>query len=137
MRHGEGAIAALALVVGLTGAMIGLVRATRAEAEARREAAAKKSEATEAKEKLNDEEGDVHGAWAYMQLFVKERLKSPKTAEFPFGGYRHVTPLGGYRYKVDSYVDSQNPLGAQTRTKFEGVIKDLNGSWELEYLNFK
>ena len=81
--------------------------------------------------------GDVHGAWAYMQLFVKKRLKSPQSADFPFGGYRHVTELGAGRHKVNSYVDSQNSFGASIRTHFEGVIKKTDGGWELEYLNFK
>ena len=81
-------------------------------------------------------EGDVHGAWAYMQLFVEKRLKSPKSADFPFGGYRHVTSLGGGRYKVQSYVDAKNAFGVEIRTNFEGVMRRIDGGWELEYLNF-
>ncbi len=84
------------------------------------------------------DQGDVDGAWAYMQLFVEKRLKSPSSADFPFGGSsRHVTPLGGGRYKVDSYVDAQNSFGAQLRRHFEGVIKRVPGGWKLEYLRFK
>ncbi len=89
------------------------------------------------KSKTESKTGDVHGAWVYMQSFVEKRLKSPKSADFPFGGYRHVTELGAERYKVNSYVDSQNSFGANIRTHFEGVIKRINGGWELEYLNFK
>lgn len=81
--------------------------------------------------------GDIHGAWAYMQLFVEEQLKSPNSAEFPFGGYRDVTPLGDGRYKVSSYVDAENAFGATMRTHFEGVIKRVPDGWELEYLRFK
>ena len=80
--------------------------------------------------------GDVHSAWAYMQLFAKKRLKSPKTADFPFGGSRHVTYLGNRRYRVASYVDSQNGFGATLRTNFSGVIKQIHGGWELESLVF-
>ncbi len=83
------------------------------------------------------DQGDLHGAWAYMQQFVEKKLKSPSSADFPFGGSRHVTPLGGGRYKVDSYVDANNSFGAQLRTHFEGVIKRVAGGWELEYLRFK
>ena len=79
---------------------------------------------------------DVHGAWAYMQLFVEKHLKSPKSADFPFGGYRHVTPLGSGRYKVQSYVDAKNAFGVEIRTNFEGVIKRIDGGWKLEYLHF-
>ena len=85
----------------------------------------------------NSKTDDVHGAWAYMQLFVEKRIKSPQSADFPFGGYRDVTALGSGRYKVDSYVHSQNSFGANSRTHFEGVIKKNNGGWELEYLNFR
>jgi len=80
--------------------------------------------------------GGVHGAWAYMQLFVEKRLKSPGSAEFRFGGYRDVQPLGDGRYKVVSYVDAQNGFGVSLRTPFEGVIKHVGvEGWELEYLD--
>ena len=80
---------------------------------------------------------DVHGAWAYIQLFVEKRLKSPGSADFPFGGHRHVKSLGGGRYSFDSYVDSQNSFGAKLRTHFEGVIRKVPSGWELEHLQFK
>jgi hypothetical protein len=72
-----------------------------------------------------------------MQLFVEERLASPQTADFPFGGYRHVKDLGNGRYEVISYVDSQNVFGAQIRTRFSGVILKGNDKWYLESLTFE
>jgi hypothetical protein len=84
------------------------------------------------------EPGDNVGAWAAMQMFVKRRLVSPKSADFPFGGVKyHVTDLGDGRYLVKSYVDSQNVYGANLRTHFEGVVQETEEGWELEYLNFK
>lgn len=81
---------------------------------------------------------DIHGAWVYGQMFVKKRLKSPSTASFPFGGAsKHVTPLGGGRYQVDAYVDSQNGFGAMLRTHFHLVIKQVAGGWEQESLKFR
>lgn len=80
--------------------------------------------------------GDVHGAWTYMQIYVERQLKNPKDAEFPFGGYRDVTALGGDRYRVDSYVDATNSFGATIRTHFEGVIKRIDGGWEVESFKF-
>ena len=75
-----------------------------------------------------------------MQLFVQDKLKSPQSAEFRYGGYRDVTPLGNGRYRVQSYVDADNAFGGNIRTHFDGVIKrvyiDGEGGWELEYLNF-
>ena len=93
---------------------------------------------TSSKQSKYNQYGDVHGAWAYMQIFVEKRLKSPKSADFPFGGGSyHTTDLGGGRYKVNSYVDSQNAFGANIRTHFDGVIKRKDGGWILEYLNFR
>ena len=79
---------------------------------------------------------NTHGAWAYMQQFVIERLKAPSSADFPFGGHRSVSPLGDGRYLVKSYVDSQNSFGAQIRTNFEGVVRQTPTGWQLEYLKF-
>ena len=79
---------------------------------------------------------DVHGAWAYMQIFVEQRLKSPKSADFPFGGGTyHTKDLGGGRYEVNSYVDAKNAFGANIRTHFNGVIRRKDSGWVLEYLN--
>lgn len=77
------------------------------------------------------------GAWAYMQEFVKQRLKSPTTADFPFGGHRDVQALGDDRYLVKSYVDSQNSFGAQVRTQFSGVIMETPTGWKLESLELQ
>ena len=78
---------------------------------------------------------DIHGAWAYSQLFVEKQLKSPKSAKFPFaaaskGAVKHI---GGDIYEVKSYVDSQNAFGASVRTNFKLKIKRVNNgnSWEL------
>lgn len=98
----------------------------------------KKTEKVKKKpKKVSVDKHSVHGAWAYMQLFVKKDLKSPKSADFPFGGYRHVAYLGNKRYKVVSYVDSQNSFGAMIRTNFKGIITRINNGWKLEYLDFE
>lgn len=80
---------------------------------------------------------NVTGAWVYMQQFVKKRLRSPSTADFPFGGHRNVKPLGNDRYLVESYVDSQNSFGATVRTNFRGVIKEVEGGWQIEELTLE
>ncbi len=48
-----------------------------------------------------------------------------------------MTPLGGGRYQVDSYVDSQNGFGALLRRRFRAVVKRLPRGWELESLRFE
>lgn len=74
---------------------------------------------------------DTHGAWAYTQLFVKRELPAPSTAKFRFGGFRDVTPVGGNRYSVVSYVDAENAVGAQERTRFKAIVERREGAWEL------
>jgi len=80
--------------------------------------------------------GDVHGAWVYAQAFVKERLKSPKSADFPFDGFRSVVNLGADRYRVPSYVDSTNPFGVELRRKFTCTLRNEGSRWVLESLTF-
>lgn len=80
--------------------------------------------------------GDVTGAWAYAQLFVKERLKSPKSAEFPFGGHRSVVNLGEGRYQVRSYVEATHSFGGERRTHFTCIVRSEGSRWVLESLTF-
>jgi hypothetical protein len=96
-------------------------------------AAAKKRQEKEEREKM----GDHIGAYVYMQMFVKERLKSPKSADFPVPASQFCRPLGDYRYRVDAYVDATNSFGGEIRTKFSGIIKQNVGddSWTLESLD--
>lgn len=81
--------------------------------------------------------GDKHGAWAYAQLFVEKELKAPKTAEFPSNGSRFVTPLEGNRFRVESYVDSENSFGAMIRTNFIAVLERVHEGWKLESFEMK
>jgi hypothetical protein len=81
-----------------------------------------------------DGSGDDVGAWVAMQMFVEDRLKSPATADFPWGAQDQVKDLGGGRYFVDSYVDSENSFGANVRTRFKGYIRKENERWVLESL---
>jgi hypothetical protein len=70
-----------------------------------------------------------------MEDFVKQRLKSPSTAEFPGvfdGKLDHVTDLENQTYRIVSYVDAQNSFGAKIRTKFIGEIKQTSADrWQL------
>lgn len=101
--------------------------------EAKAEAEARNSR----NEKDQESRGDIHGAWASMQMFVEQRLKSPNSAEFPFGGSRSVKYLGGDRYQIDSYVDSLNSFGVSIRTHFSGVLEKSGDRWRLESLNMQ
>ena len=62
---------------------------------------------------------------------VEQRLRSPGSADFPFGHVVTVTHLSGNRHELVSYVDSQNLFGAVLRTHFrcvtEGTGEDPSG----------
>lgn len=80
-------------------------------------------------------------SYIMMEDFVKQRLKSPKSADFPgvYDNYEsHIKYLGNQRYKIDSWVDSQNSFGAMIRTYFVGEIKQTSAkNWKLISLYFK
>ena len=63
-------------------------------------------------------------AYNYAEDFVKQRLKSPSTAEFPgtFEKDKHITEIGNKEYQINSWVDSQNGFGATIRSKFSCKI---------------
>lgn len=70
--------------------------------------------------------------------FVKENLTAPATARFPWGSdaYQIIETQG--RYKVESYVDSQNAFGAQIRKKFVVLMRydPTDEGWTLEKIDF-
>lgn len=71
--------------------------------------------------------------------FVKQGLKSPSTAKFPKTMERsgHIKSLGGGRYEINSWVDSQNAFGAMIRTNFSCTMIDKGGNtWGCENLKF-
>lgn len=77
-------------------------------------------------------------AYNYAEDFVKKNLKSPSTADFP-GTYEkdeHITDLGGGKYKIKSWVDSQNGFGATIRTKFSCTMIFIGDKVRCEDLKF-
>jgi len=79
-------------------------------------------------------------AYIMMEGFVERRLKSPSSADFPgvFDGKAgHIRRLGGHKYKIVSWVDSQNAFGAMIRTQFVGEIEQVSeDDWQLHSLEF-
>jgi len=79
---------------------------------------------------------DKIGAFVMSQEFVKERLKAPSTADFPWYDESFVTDLGGGRFRVSAYVDAQNSFGAKIRSKYTCILKSTDGdTWTLESIN--
>lgn len=79
---------------------------------------------------------DLHGAWAYAQMFVEKRLASPGSARFQPGAVAdgYVRHVGGDIYEVSAWVDAQNVFGGAVRTPFRYHFRRLdNGTrWLLE-----
>lgn len=74
--------------------------------------------------------------WAMAQSFVKDQLKSPKSADFPTYGDSNVniTSSGDY-YKVTGYVDAENGFGAEIRSTFSLVLKKSGSKYTLKECN--
>lgn len=60
--------------------------------------------------------------FVWSQSCVKEKLKSPGSAEFPFSDEAFVNKVNDSVYSVSSYVDSQNSFGALIRVKYVSRI---------------
>ncbi len=67
----------------------------------------------------------TNAAFVYSKEFVKNRLQSPATAEFPYysgaAGVEIETVECG-RYKVHAYVDSANVFGAVLRNRYSALM---------------
>lgn len=77
---------------------------------------------------------DQHAAMVYCQQLVRKRLVSPSTADFAGFGDSSVTAIGDGRWRVESYVDSQNRMGGMIRTRFSAVMSRIDGGWEMHSL---
>jgi len=82
--------------------------------------------------------GDKIEALTMCQQFVKDRLRSPKSADFPWASDGRVTALGSGQYRIRSYVDAQNAFGAEVRTNFTCTVQVSGGDrWRLVNLDMK
>lgn len=64
-------------------------------------------------------------AYSYAEEFVKQKLKSPSSAQFPVLDEKlgHVEYIGENKYKISSWVESKNSFGAMLKTPFEATIR--------------
>ena len=68
-------------------------------------------------------------AWIISQSFIKQKLISPSTANFPLYDYSFSEPKSDKSIIIKSYVDSQNNFGAIVRKTFYINIKYNSGDW--------
>ncbi len=66
---------------------------------------------------------------------------APSSAKFPGvwdGVKSHTRYLGNQKYRIDSYVDSQNSFGAMIRISFSGEIEQLSeDAWRTTSLEMR
>lgn len=89
-----------------------------AQQKAAQEAEAKKKAEEEAAKKEEEQRSHTSTAKFCAQEQVKEMLKAPSTADFPWLDGWAIAPQGGDVYKVQSYVDAENSYGAKIRSNF-------------------
>lgn len=123
--------------------------AERAASEAvRRDKAAAQvaADAEAAKKKLEQEKNMDRSTMAAIicSNYVEQSLKSPKSADFPFGRAEGgMQRFADQRYKVRSYVDAKNAFGAEIRTWYLCDIQYQSGtdadmrSWIVKQLKFE
>lgn len=72
-------------------------------------------------------------AYVMCQQWLEERLKSPASADYPFGGSAEMKDLGEGKYSIASYVDAQNSFGAMMRINYSCTTQWVEGTtWRLE-----
>ena len=67
-------------------------------------------------------------AYIISQNYVKEVLKAPATADFPFADYSHIKNDED-THTVASYVDSENSFGANVRSNWTVTLTFKGGDW--------
>lgn len=74
--------------------------------------------------------------WAMAQSFVKDKLKSPKSADFPIytDSKISIENAGSY-YRVTGYVDAENSFGAEIRATFSLVMEKSGTKYTLKECN--
>lgn len=67
-------------------------------------------------------ERQVPSAFVMLQRPVRNQLKSPSTASFPYKPLVGVS-IGDCKFRIVSYVDAQNVFGGTVRATWSGVIQ--------------
>lgn len=67
---------------------------------------------------------DATMAYVMSQNFVKQRLKAPGSADFPYINGRDVVSVPDHKctFYISAYVDSQNGFGAKIRAYYKATM---------------
>jgi len=74
-------------------------------------------------------------AFAFTNYAIEKQLKAPSTARFASITDEEtiIHDLGGDKFTVTSWVDSQNSFGATMRTKYQMTVeRKSDGDWTIE-----
>lgn len=72
-------------------------------------------------------------AYIYSQDFVRQQLRSPSTADFPFMKY-NAREISDGVYRLSSYCDTQNGFGGTVRINYSCVMTYSGGRWSCSGL---
>lgn len=62
-------------------------------------------------------------AFIACKLEIKDRLKAPSSADFPYSGTATINDLGNQKFEVFSYVDAENSFGAKIRANWTCTVQ--------------
>lgn len=81
---------------------------------------------------------DEIDAYVVCQMFIKDRLKAPSTADFPAATYADITQSGNL-WTVDAWVDAENAFGARIRADFHCQVSysNVKEEWTLVELDLE
>jgi hypothetical protein len=94
--------------------------------------------AKDIEERCKSDQAKIH-AYVMAQDPVKQRLKSPSTADFPYINKVKVLTSGECSFEIVGYVDAQNGFGAMIRSNYVAKItrdKHDDNGWRLDLVKF-
>lgn len=80
------------------------------------------------KEKIKAEQEFASRAFIISKSYIKQKIKTPATAEFPFLDYQS-TSLTPRTVEIRSYFDAQNNFGATVRTHYKIKMEQTGDDW--------
>ena len=91
-------------------------------------------------EKIKAEQEFASKAFVISKNYIKQKIKPPATAEFPFMDFQS-TSISPRIVEIRSYFDAQNSFGATVRTHYIIKMEQTGDDWAAliswEILDFK
>ncbi|MDR1182937.1 MAG: TM2 domain-containing protein [Bacteroidales bacterium] len=78
-------------------------------------------------------EADMANAYFSAYNYVKSRLKSPASSQFPSYNSGFVSHISGNNFEISTYYDAQNSFGAMLRGTFKTIMYKDGNNWFCNY----